>query len=177
MSRETFNLILQDAKMLAPGVRHLVFTRTDGQALNFVPGQFITVHFATETGQARRSYSIASIPGQSTELEIAVSYVEGGLATRVFANMQPGETITASGPFGRLILRDEQVKRYFLMATGTGVTPYRAMLLQLSHYLQTQPELRVYVLFGTRTSQDVLYAQDFFGLCPTKSAFFLSGML
>jgi ferredoxin-NADP reductase len=161
MNRQTFNLILQEAHMIAPGVRHLAFSREDNEQLSYVPGQFITVHIDTDAGMARRSYSIASIPGKSEFIEIAVSYVEGGLATELFSNMEIGQAITVSGPFGRLILREEQPKRYFLVATGTGVTPYRAMLPDIALRLEQQPELSVNILFGTRTRQDVLYSEDF----------------
>jgi len=171
MNRQTFTLTLREARMIAPGVRHLAFTREDGANLNYIPGQFITVHIDTDTGIARRSYSIASIPGQSAYIEIAVSYVEGGLATELFANLAIGDVLTASGPFGRLILRDEQPKRYFLIATGTGVTPYRAMLPELAQRLNNQPELSVVVLFGTRTREDLLYSADFLEFAKQQPRF------
>ena len=75
--------------MLAPSVRHLDFARDDGQPLDFVPGQFIQVHFNYPDGTAtKRSYSLATIhdhalgPGEA--VEIAVSYVPGGAATALF---------------------------------------------------------------------------------------------
>lgn len=171
MNRETFTLVLHTAQMIAPGVRHLAFTKADGEALNYIPGQFITVHIETDTGFARRSYSIGSIPGETSYIEIAVSYVEGGLATELFANIKAGDTITASGPFGRLVLREEQPKRHFLVATGTGITPYRAMLPEIAHRLNEQPELEVYVLFGTRTREDLLYPQDFLDFAAKHERF------
>jgi ferredoxin-NADP reductase len=72
--------------MLAPSVRHLDFVRDDGQPLDFIPGQFIQVHFTYPDGTAtKRSYSLATIhdhalgPGEA--VQIAVSYVAGGAAT------------------------------------------------------------------------------------------------
>lgn len=171
MNRQTFTLILQQAAMIAPGVRHLAFARADGGSLDFIPGQFITVHIQTDTGVARRSYSIASIPGQNQLIEIAVAFVEGGLATQLFAEMQPGDSITCSGPFGRLILRDELPQRYVLVATGTGVTPYRAMLPELAQRLAAQQDLRVTLLFGTRAPEDLLYADDFLKFAEQFSTF------
>lgn len=171
MNRQTFTLILREARMIAPGVRHLAFSREDGASLNYIPGQFITVHIDADTGVARRSYSIASIPGRSGYIEIAVSYVEGGLATALFASLEVGDILTASGPFGRLILREEQPKRYFLIATGTGITPYRAMLPELAQRLNDQPELSVAVLFGTRTREDLLYSEDFIEFAKQQPRF------
>ncbi|MDX1550525.1 MAG: ferredoxin--NADP reductase, partial [Lysobacter spongiicola] len=44
--------------MLAPAVGHYVFVRDDGQPLDFIPGQFIQVHFTYADGTpTKRSYS------------------------------------------------------------------------------------------------------------------------
>src|SRR5204863_3956683 len=120
--------------MVAPSVRHLDFVRDDGQPLDFIPGQFIQVHFAYPDGTAtKRSYSLATVhdhrlgPGEA--VEIAVSYVPGGAATALFEALDEGQAITASGPYGRFCLQDKDAnRRYLLIGTGTGVTPYRAML-------------------------------------------------
>mgnify|MGYP000741740266 CR=1 FL=1 len=81
-----FPLKLIGSRMLAPSVRHLEFSRDDGQALDFIPGQFIQVHFNYADGTpTKRSYSLATMhdhalgPGET--IEIAVSYVAGGAAT------------------------------------------------------------------------------------------------
>ena len=72
--------------MLAPSVAHLSFVRDDGQPLDFVPGQFVQVHFRYADGTpTKRSYSLATIHdhalGPGDAVEIAVSYVPGGAAT------------------------------------------------------------------------------------------------
>src|SRR6185312_15221325 len=104
--------------------------------LPLVPGQFLQVHFAYADGTAtKRSYSVATVgDGVSpvAQVEIAVSYVDGGAATQLFANLPVGGVIDASGPYGRFCLQSgDDNRRYLLLATGTGVTPYRAMLPQL----------------------------------------------
>ena len=78
-----FPLKLTARRMIAPSVAHLSFRRDDGQPLDYVPGQFIQVHFAYADGSpARRSYSLATIHdhalGAGETVEIAVSYVPGG---------------------------------------------------------------------------------------------------
>src|SRR5262249_35289392 len=133
---EQFQLELARSHMLAPEVRHMAFRRRDGKPLAFVPGQFLQIHFEHQGRQLRRSYSIASRaddPGNpGHEIEIAVPYVQGGAATGLLSGMREGEALTASGPYGRFVLHGEdQNRRYLLIATGTGVTPYRAMLPEL----------------------------------------------
>jgi ferredoxin-NADP reductase len=151
--------------MLAPSVRHLAFVREDGQALPFVPGQFLQIHFEVQGKPLRRSYSIANYAGDplnpAGDIEIAVSYVPGGVATELLSNLREGESIEASGPYGRFCLHDNDTNaRYLLVATGTGVTPYRAMLPLLAA-LQAKRGIEVCVFYGARNEQELLYAAEF----------------
>ena len=129
-----FPLKLVARRMIAPTVAHLSFLRDDGQPLDYIPGQFIQVHFAYADGApARRSYSLATqhdhALGAGEAVEIAVSYVPGGAATALFEALDIGATLNASGPFGRFCLYPNDAnRRYLLIGTGTGITPYRAML-------------------------------------------------
>ena len=165
-----FTLRLVEAFMLAPAVRHLVFERVDGQPLAFQPGQFLQIHFHYDDGSAtKRSYSVASIgeggaphgPTDVRRIEIAVSYVDGGAATRLLGNLQPGETVEASGPYGRFCLQPGDAHpRYLLLATGTGVTPYRAMLPQIKKLL-AESDREVVLLYGARSEAELLYGDEF----------------
>ena len=98
-----FPLKLTARRMLAPTVAHLSFVRDDGQPLDFIPGQFLQVHFHYADGTAtKRSYSLATIHdhamGLGEAVEIAVSYVSGGAATALFEGLEIGGTVDASGP-------------------------------------------------------------------------------
>jgi ferredoxin-NADP reductase len=161
-----FPLKLVSSRMLAPSVRHLAFVRSDGAPLDFIPGQFVQVHFHYPDGTAtKRSYSLATIHdhamGPGEIVEIAVSYVSGGAATALFENLGEGDEIEASGPYGRFCLMPNDAnRRYLLIATGTGVTPYRAMLPQIEAAIASRG-IEVVLLFGARAPQELLYAEDF----------------
>jgi ferredoxin-NADP reductase len=152
--------------MLATGVAHLGFMRDDGAALDFIPGQFVQVHFSLDDGTAsKRSYSLATrhdhAIGAGEAVEIAVSYVPGGAATALFERLQDGERVQASGPYGRFcLLPHDDNRRYLLIATGTGVTPYRSMLPTLACLMPTRG-LEVVLLFGVRTPEELLYGEEF----------------
>jgi len=163
---EHFSLRLADSRMLAPAVRHLVFERADGAPFAFLPGQFVQVHFHYADGKpTKRSYSVATIgagDGSAVDrLEIAVSYVDGGAATDIFKNLEQGQTIDASGPYGRFCLMDNDANaRYLLVATGTGVTPYRAMLPQFKA-LFAKRDIEVALIYGARNEAELLYGDEF----------------
>ncbi len=161
-----FPLRLVSSRMLAPSVRHFVFVRDDGESLDFIPGQFLQVHFQYADGKAtKRSYSIATVrEGEAhvdTPIEMAVSYVAGGAATALFEGLAEGGQIEASGPFGRFcLLPGDTNKRYLLVGTGTGVTPYRAMLPELRRLI-AERGIDVILLFGARTPEELLYGDEF----------------
>ena len=159
-----FPLKLAARRMLAPSVAHLSFVRDDGEPLDYVPGQFLQVHFAYGDGTpTKRSYSLAtrSDGDQPGLVEIAVSYVPGGAATALFEGLEIGDRVSASGPFGRFCLQPADAnERYLLIATGTGVTPYRAMLPLLAERIRERGT-RVVLLFGARNPDELLYGDEF----------------
>ncbi|MCC4625335.1 ferredoxin--NADP reductase [Xanthomonas hortorum] len=161
-----FPLKLVDRRMIAPTVAHCQFLRDDGQPLDFQPGQFIQIHFSGADGTpTKRSYSLATIhdhafgPGEA--VDIAVSFVPGGSATALFEGLQIGDQLQASGPYGRFCLPPgDHNRRYVLIATGTGVTPYRSMLPLLAEAIASRG-VQVVLLQGARTPVELLYGDDF----------------
>ncbi len=163
MSHQKFNLILGAREFITPRVMKLSLAREDGAKFEYTPGQFITLHLPWQDMVLRRSYSIATPAqqiGAATEIEIAVTAVEGGRATDVLYNMLPDARIEATGPFGRFVLRDDPPVRYVLVATGTGVSPYRSMLPALSERLGS-PDYSVDLLLGVRSREELLFGPDF----------------
>ncbi|HEX7370000.1 MAG TPA: FAD-binding oxidoreductase [Rhodanobacteraceae bacterium] len=161
---EHFHLKLAESRMLAPNIRHLAFERADGTAFKFTPGQFIQVHFNYDDGKpTKRSYSVGT-PAEADEvgrLELAVSYVDGGAATKLFSALEQGGTVEASGPYGRFCLMDDDTnRRYLLIATGTGITPYRAMLPTFAKLIAARG-CRFVLLYGARNAQELLYGEEF----------------
>ncbi|APP83186.1 ferredoxin--NADP(+) reductase [Xanthomonas hortorum pv. gardneri] len=161
-----FPLKLVDRRMIAPTVAHCQFLRDDGQPLDFQPGQFIQIHFSGADGTpTKRSYSLATIhdhafgPGEA--VDIAVSFVPGGTATALFEGLQIGDQLQASGPYGRFCLPPgDHNRRYVLIATGTGVTPYRSILPLLAEAIASRG-VQVVLLQGARTPVELLYGDDF----------------
>src|SRR5262245_9501626 len=98
MILQIFPLILKETYMVTSTVRHFAFVREDGSAFKFIPGQFITVHFEHGGQALKRSYSVATIPGQSEAIEFAASYIKGGPGSEFLFQLKPGEMLQASGP-------------------------------------------------------------------------------
>lgn len=164
MSIKTFPITLQDALMLSSKTKHFIFRCDLNPTFDYLPGQFITIHFEHDEKTLRRSYSIANVPSQNNTIEIAAGFVDGGPGTELLFNLKPGDTLQASGPYGRLTLRNEIPKRYILVATSTGITPYRAMIASLIQLIEKQPELQIVILQGVQYRNEILYLDEWTAL-------------
>lgn len=161
MAIKTFPITLTQSFMITPKVKHFVFHCEQNPPFQFTPGQFITIHFQKDGKTLRRSYSIANVPRQDNTIEFAAGYVENGPGTELLFNLNPGDTININGPFGRLTLKDEPIERYILVATSTGITPYRSMLPELKRRLDQKRDLNVVILQGVQKQDEVLYEDEF----------------
>jgi len=161
-----FNLKLKWAKMLTPRVKHFAFEWLDPiSPFTFVPGQFIRLSVPSKASEKiiTRSYSLANNHADEPgTLQFAASYVDGGAASEYLFSLEPGAIVEAGGPFGRLILKEEdQPERYILVSTNTGVTPYRALFSAMIPRFKATPKLKIHLIQGLRTSEDLFYLDDF----------------
>jgi ferredoxin-NADP reductase len=169
MPINTFPITLEESFMITPKVKHFIFKCELTPPFNYLPGQFITIHFEQDGKQLKRSYSIANPPEQDNRIEFAASYFEGGPGTELLFNLQPGDILNIGGPFGRLTIKDEAFLRFILVATSTGITPYKAMLNKLGRRMEENPNFKVVVLQGVQKREDILYKNEFENFIKTYS--------
>jgi CDP-4-dehydro-6-deoxyglucose reductase len=127
----------------------------------FKPGQFVTLDLPIHEKRNRRwrSYSIASMPDESNVIELIIVYVEGGVASKyIFDKINEGDSFTLRGPHGLFVLPEKIEKDLYFICTGTGIAPFRSML----HYINQHQvhHRKITLLFGTRTREDLLYADE-----------------
>lgn len=160
---ETLDLKLISIDEINEYTVHFQFDILNNKELELTAGQFIRLLFQQDGEEVFRSYSVANILKGNTDkvktIELAVSWVKGGLATVGLSGMKIGDCIKASAPYGRFCLTDKMWGRYFLVATGTGVTPYRAMQNELTERIKQGAE--VYIVMGARDGPGLLYAEEF----------------
>jgi ferredoxin-NADP reductase len=162
----TFEARLVSARSLSPSVRALSFERTDGAPLRFEAGQWVSFVLPNagpaaepgESGELRRSYSIASDPDGTPRFDIAVTHVAHGPGSSYLHALEPGATLTAIGPQGFFTRPLASAAPSLFVATGTGVTPFRSMLRAVAAAGDRTP---AWLLFGVRTEADVLYEGEF----------------
>ena len=141
---------------IAPGVRHFVFEAPELRRLDFVPGQFVSLTDSIAGRSITRAYSIASAPGDGNRFELCLNRVDGGAFTPHLFELSPGDVMDMPPPLGTFTLR-RPLRDSLLVATGTGIAPFRSML---------QAELKAgspgfTLLFGVRHESHLLYRQEF----------------
>lgn len=141
---------------IAPEVRHFVFAAEGTDRLPFVAGQFVSFTDTIEGRKITRAYSIASPPSDSNQFELCLNLVhDGHLSPRLFS-MQPGETIEMQPPLGMFTIRHPE-RDAVLIATGTGIAPYRSILR--AHLSESSPKFTL--LFGVRHEHSLMYRTEF----------------
>ncbi|HVN43808.1 MAG TPA: ferredoxin--NADP reductase [Steroidobacteraceae bacterium] len=131
------------------------FHTTRSPTLRFENGQFLMIGLEVAGRRVARAYSIASA-NYEEELEFYSIIVPGGPLTSRLCAVQPGAPILISGkPTGTLVLRDLRPgRRLFLLATGTGVAPFAALIKDPETYERFE---RIVLVRGGRTRQDLAY--------------------
>jgi len=141
---------------LAEGVNHFVFEAVGVERLEFTPGQFVSFQEIIEGKQITRAYSLASAPLGHNRFELCLNRVEGGRLSPHLFSMKPGDAIEMTTPLGTFVMR-EPPRDSILIATGTGISPFRSIL---QAYL-TQGAPQFTLLFGVRHESHILYRTEF----------------
>lgn len=117
---------------------------------DFVPGQYLTLRADVGGRELRRSYSIASAPGE--RLSVGIKRVEGGAFSTWAQGLKPGDRVSVSQPEGRFRLGNEG--HLLLIAAGSGITP---MVAIASAALARGAE--VTLLYGNRATATIMFRQ------------------
>lgn len=123
------------------------------------PGQYVTVQIppSEQRPATTRDYSIASIDHGRGEFELVANLVPDGRGTPYLFALQPGDTITCSGPKGHFVVDDRGLRDYLFVATGTGIVPLRAMI---QHLRQQRTTRTIQLYWGLRTPADCYWQNE-----------------
>ncbi|UOR05163.1 ferredoxin reductase [Hymenobacter aerilatus] len=139
-----------------------------------LPGQHYTLRLTAPDGyQAERSYSVASPPEQTGEIELTVEAVEEGeVSGYLFEGVGVGDQLEVRGPIGGyFVWRSATGARpLLLVAGGSGVVPLMAVLRHRQRAGLHNPTV---LLFSIRTPEDVIYQQELETLTATDPTFTL----
>jgi CDP-4-dehydro-6-deoxyglucose reductase, E3 len=153
-------------KDIGPEVRHFSFEVPEVNALEFVPGQFVSLSDEVDGKKVTRAYSVASAPA-GNRFELCLNRAGLGTFSPHLFTLKPGGLIPMKGPLGSFTLK-EPLNDSIFVATGTGIAPFRAMLKDPRIW---QSGKQCTLVFGVRYVDGILYRDEFEALAGEQSSF------
>jgi ferredoxin-NADP reductase len=126
----------------------------------FQAGQHVDVRLTAPDGyRAQRSYSIASAPADSPQIELAIDLLAGGEVSPFFHEVvAAGDEIELRGPLGGyFVWPPDDAGPLLLVGGGSGLVPLMAMIRHRRSLAAAPP---VVLLLSARTWDDVLYRDE-----------------
>ena len=137
-------------------------------------GQHYDLRLTAEGGyQAERSYSIASPPEQTGEIDLTIELVDDGeVSGYLFEGVAVGDELEVRGPIGGyFVWRGEaSAPPLLLVGGGSGVVPLMAMLRHRQHLGLRTPAV---LLFSVRTPEEVIYRAELEAMAQADATFTL----
>lgn len=145
--------------------KRFLISVTGQEKFDFKPGQFVTFDLPIheKPNKRMRSYSIASAPDGTNSFELVIVLDKNGSGTNyLFHEVKEGTELTMRGPQGVFTMKQPLDEDVFMICTGTGIAPFRSMILHAIH--TGIPFKNIYLVFGCRTRRDLLYYDEFMEL-------------
>ncbi|HWE11348.1 MAG TPA: ferredoxin reductase [Solirubrobacteraceae bacterium] len=130
-------------------------------------GQHLDVRLTAEDGyQAQRSYSIASAP-EDEGLVLTVERLEDGeVSPYLVDELRPGDELELRGPIGGyFVWEDSAAGPVMLVAGGSGIVPFRAML---RHRAAADRGVVPRLLYSSRSVADLIYREELTDLAASQ---------
>ncbi|KJK06745.1 MULTISPECIES: benzoate 1,2-dioxygenase electron transfer component BenC [Pseudomonas] len=140
-----------------------------GEALSrlaFLPGQY--VNLGVPGSEQTRAYSFSSLQ-KDGEVSFLIRNVPGGLMSSFLTGLaKAGDSMTLAGPLGSFYLREIR-RPLLLLAGGTGLAPFTAMLEKIAEEGSEHP---LHLIYGVTNDFDLVELdrlQDFATRIPNFS--------
>jgi len=124
----------------------------------FEAGQFVSIKFSSHGKEIINDYSMTSAPYEGKIcLGIKVNSPDGATSD-LYENYHIGDELSVSEPNGRftLVSKPSEFRTIVGFAAGIGITP---ILSHFKNILHNEPRTRLFLFFGNKNSQDLIYRE------------------
>ncbi len=158
MPPQDYQARVTDHVLLSPNYHWYTIDLSSPTTLDFLPGQFIVLNVPGSA--VTKAYSIPSSPANKSQINLLVDVSPQGEGTKYLQSLKPGAEISFMAPAGRFVLTENPVEeKYALIATGSGISAVRCMLLWLLQEKKTTKEIRLH--WGMRYVEDLFWQDEF----------------
>lgn len=152
-----------DIKDLTYDIKRFRLELTDGETVNYVPGQYVQLLAPIYKGndeEVYRAYSVASDPNQKNIIDLIIRLMPNGICTTYcFEYLKVGDEVKINGPYGDFGLSDTNAPIVFI-AGGSGMAPIRNIL----HHMKNNGNKRKAIYyFGANKVKDLFLVDEMKG--------------
>jgi len=131
---------------------------TANQHLDYIPGQFAFVSFASpHVAREEHPFTISSTPSSVPNLQFTIRSC--GDWTNTISRLRPKDKAFISGPYGNFAhLRFPEAIEFIMVAGGIGITP---MLSMLRFMANVNDKRKITLIWSNRTRKHIVYPDEF----------------
>ncbi len=127
-------------------------------------GQYVNI----SRGELKRSYSIMNTYAENGMLSFLIKKYEGGsMSAYWFDQAKVNDLLRIEGPVGSFYYKESTRENLILVATGTGIAPINSILEGLSKNNLDSAKKKIWVVFGVRTEDDLIWNAAEFKSLPS----------
>lgn len=121
--------------------------------ISYKPGQFITLITQIKGRVYQRPYSVSSVYGLDSTINITIKAIQDGVVSTYLLNeLEPGQSIEIIEPLGSFTLPDQLPETVVLWAAGSGISPLYSIL----RHLLFNTGIRIILNYSSRTSEQTI---------------------
>lgn len=147
---------VEAVRTLAPEILEADLRMLEPPEFHFEAGQWISVPLGSKSV---RAYTVASAPSSGTKIiTLSVNVTPGGVGSRWFRSLKPGDPIEFKGPTGGFVFHRSDPRRPLFVAEEIGIVPVRTILWEL---FQTGFGRPTTLIYWARNPSWLVYDSEF----------------
>lgn len=162
---QKFEATIERIDRVTAHVYMVTFALTNPPEMTFLAGQTFMLNISPGIN---RTMSIASPPSEKNKILMCHDTFPNGPGSQWTIARSVGDPATFMAPLGMFVLDRESHRRKILVATGSGIAPYRSMLLD---YLPSGGTDDVTLYWGMRHEEDLYWVDEFLKLSESYPNF------
>ncbi len=153
-----FHAIVESTRSVTHDIKEIRLSLAEPEELSHRPGQYVQVQAPSPDGPVFRAYSISSPVYEPKMAKLVVRLVPGGIGSTYLHNLNVGDNVTFTGPFGDFHLTEDPDVEVICVGGGCGMAPIKNIIYTL---YDRWPERSCWLFFGCRTTSDIFYLEEF----------------
>ena len=163
-----FAATVQSTRGVTHDIKEIRLSLNDPPEISHRPGQYVQVQAPSPEGPVFRAYSISSPGYEPQVVELIVRLVPGGIGSTYLHNLNVGDPVSFTGPFGEFRLSEDPEVEIVCVGGGCGMAPMKNIIYSL---YDRWPERSCWLFFGCRTTQDIFHLDEFKELAARHPSF------